>query len=271
MTHPVSDLTFSGTSTAIPVTSFVGTPSVSGTTSSTSTASPEFASFQRFLSSELQSFKEDLKRQNDESINDAVKRMRFEQSSRHQFKSKGNEEQFRHSEKVAAHVDTAIRGLEAGKIFQVREALEEGKNLISTRMKHIVLADMHGWDFVTEYKLDPIADDDSDEKRIRKVLKSVESQREKKKAEKAKKTNKFKLENSRRNVAMRNEFSSNYPMNANCYICGKPGHFWRSCIYRSRVSPTTGVLPTLSTRPMQLQPAVLPSLPTIVPPALPSK
>ena len=62
--------------------SWTSTPSVSGTTSSTSTASPEFASFQRFLASELQSFKEDLKRQNDESINDAVKRMRFEQSSR---------------------------------------------------------------------------------------------------------------------------------------------------------------------------------------------
>ena len=39
----------------------------------------------------------------------------------------------------------------------------------------------------------PIADDDSDEKRIRKVLKSVEMQREKKKADKAKKATNLSL------------------------------------------------------------------------------
>ena len=46
-------------------------------------------------------------------------------------------------------------------------------------MKHVVLADLHGWDFVTEYKQIPLPEDESDEKRIRKVLKDVESQREK--------------------------------------------------------------------------------------------
>ena len=45
---------------------------------------------------------------------------------------------------------------------------------------------------VTEYKQIPLAENESDEKRIRKVLKDVESQREKRKMEKAKKANKFK-------------------------------------------------------------------------------
>ena len=67
-------------------------------------------------------------------------------SARHTFKYKGNEEQYQHQEKVASHIDTAIR------------------------MKHIVLADLHGWDFVTEYKQIPVPEDETDEKRIRLIM-----------------------------------------------------------------------------------------------------
>ena len=91
-------------------------------------------------------------------------------------------------EKVATHFDSAIESLHSGKLLEVRNVLEEGKNLVATGMKHIVLADLHGWDFVTEYKQIPLAEDESDEKRIRKVLKDVESQREKRKTEKAKRS-----------------------------------------------------------------------------------
>jgi len=48
--------------------------------------------------------------------------------------------------------------------------LEEGKNLVEMHLKHVVLADLHGWDFVTEYKQIPLAEDESNEERIRKVL-----------------------------------------------------------------------------------------------------
>ena len=53
-------------------------------------------------------------------------------------------------------------------------------------MKPIVLANLHGWDFVTEYKQIPVAEDETDEKRIRKIVKEVGNLREKKKAERAK-------------------------------------------------------------------------------------
>ena len=62
--------------------------------------------------------------------------------------------------------------------------MEEGKNLVAMRLKHIVLADLHGWDFVTEYKQIPIAEDESDEKRIRKVLKVKERRKERRKLKK---------------------------------------------------------------------------------------
>ena len=108
--------------------------------------------------------REELKRQNDESINSAVTKIRLENSARHSFKSKGNEEQYNHQEKVATHFDSAIESLHSGKLLEVWNVLGKGKNLVATRMKHIVLADLHGWDFFTEYKQIPLAEDKSNEK-----------------------------------------------------------------------------------------------------------
>ena len=231
-------------------------------TGSPATSAPMFAELKNFLSRELSSFKEELKRQNDDSINSAVKKIRLENSARHSFKSKGNEEQYNHQEKIATHFDSAIESLHSGKLLEVRNVLEEGKNLVATRMKHIVLADLHGWDFVTEYKQIPLAEDESDEKRIRKVLKDVESQREKRNTEKSKKANKFKLD-SRRSFPARsysNEFPV-FPSMSGCYLCGMPGHFWRNC-YRSRNSPTSGSNAGYS---WQRQLVQLPLQPTIMP------
>ena len=70
--------------------------------------------------------------------------------------------------------------------MKAANAIEEGKEAIAIRMKHKVLADLHDWDFVTEYRQIPVAEDETDEKRIRKILKQVGNQREKKKAERAK-------------------------------------------------------------------------------------
>ena len=69
---------------------------------------PAISELKNFLSVELASFKDELKRQNDESINFAVKKIRLENSARHKFKYKGNEEQYQHQEKVASHIDTAV-------------------------------------------------------------------------------------------------------------------------------------------------------------------
>ncbi|CAH3124327.1 unnamed protein product, partial [Porites lobata] len=73
--------------------------------------------------------REELKRHNDESINSAVTKIRLENSARHSFKSKGNEEQYNHQEKVATHFDSAIESLHSGKLVEVRNVLGEGKNL----------------------------------------------------------------------------------------------------------------------------------------------
>ena len=53
---------------------------------------PAISELTNFLSTELASFKDELKHQNDESINFAVKKICLENSARHSFKYKGNEE-----------------------------------------------------------------------------------------------------------------------------------------------------------------------------------
>jgi len=204
-----------------------------------------FSELKSFFQGQLASFKDEVKKSNNDAINKAVKRMRGEQRSKHVFKSKGNEEQFENQERMEAVVDDASDALEAGNIHEAKTLLDEGKNIIATRKKHIVLADMHGWDFVSEYKDIPIADDDGDEKRIRKVLKSVESKREKRKTEKTIKANTSKFNtNARSNTLYASarpvsgmSSSAAFTTSAGCYMCGKPGHFWRNCyLYRTRSS-----------------------------------
>ena len=206
--------------------------------------------------------REELKRQNDESINSAVTEICLENSARHSFKSKGNEEQYNHQEKVATHFDSAIDSLHSGKLLEVRNVLGEGKNLVATHMKHIVLGDLHGWDFFTEYKQIPLAEDKSNEKRICKLLKDVESQGQKRKTDKAKQANKFKLDSRRSSPARSysNEFPVFHSMSG-CYRWGKPGPFWRSC-YRSRYPPASGSNARYS---WQRQLVQLPLQPTIMP------
>ena len=107
---------------AVSGSSHIAGPAAAGSFAATA---PMLAELKSFLSNELCSFKEELKRQNDESINSAVKKMRLENSARHSFKSRGNEEQYIHQEKVATCFDNAIQALHSGKLHEVRNTLEE--------------------------------------------------------------------------------------------------------------------------------------------------
>ena len=81
---------------------------------------PAISELKNFLSAELASFKGELERQNDESINFAVKKIRLENFARHTFKYKGNEEQYQHQEKVASHIDSAVDALLLINLWKLR-------------------------------------------------------------------------------------------------------------------------------------------------------
>ena len=59
---------------------------------------------------------------------------------------------FKSFEDVEGSPDDAWASLEKRKLGQDQESLEEGKRLISERLKEILLADKHGWGFVNEYQ-----------------------------------------------------------------------------------------------------------------------
>ena len=60
------------------------------------------------------------------------------------FNKKSNEMNFKSFEAVDGSLDDALASLEKRKLEQVQELLEEGKRLISVRLKEILLADEHG-------------------------------------------------------------------------------------------------------------------------------
>ena len=162
-----------------------------------------FAELKRFLFNELCSLKEELKRQNDErwSINHAVKKIRLENSARHSFNSKGNEEQYNHQEKVATVLDSAIQCHHSEKPLELRNVLRGRKEFCrysfeayssrrSARLRTILMR--------------------------KGIVRSLKSQREKKKAKKA---NNFKLESRRLSPRYSNDFPA-FPSMSSCCLCG---------------------------------------------------
>ena len=72
-------------------------------------------------------------------------------------------------------VDHLRRALDSDDPFQNEYQINEGINKIVKRNKRLMLADLHGWATAEAYERDPIADDSSDEKRIKRAKKEAQS------------------------------------------------------------------------------------------------
>ena len=88
------------------------------------------------------------------------------------LKKRGNEEQFKHNNKVLMKLQEAETSMSGAisdeKIVTCRTKISEGMTLIKHRQKLIKLADStdSGWRLVQEYESNPLASDSEDEKRI---------------------------------------------------------------------------------------------------------
>ena len=96
---------------------------------------------------QLNAFKKEIR---EEALSRDVKTL--EASDKLVFNKKSNEMNFKSFEAVDGSLDDALTSLEKRKLEQVQESLEEGKRLIRVRMKEILRADEHGWDFVNDYQ-----------------------------------------------------------------------------------------------------------------------
>ena len=93
------------------------------------------------------------------------------------FEKKVYEDQFSFSLSVVDHLR---RALESDNPFQKEYQINEGINKIVKRNKRLMLADRHGWATAEAYERDPIADDSSDEKRVKRAKKEAQSYLEEK-------------------------------------------------------------------------------------------
>ena len=95
-----------------------------------------------------------------------------------EFRFTGNKKQYELNRDVVEKIDEALESVDADE----RSAkLNEGKDLLTERNKHILLAEKYGWDTVACYTAEPLATDSDDEKRIRKAVKESKQMRDEKK------------------------------------------------------------------------------------------
>ena len=103
----------------------------------------------------------------------------------YQFRKKGNEMQFKFNQEVEESIASAKKELEKmapsdtgerATLSRATELLEEGASALKTRQKHIKVADRSrfGWGTVRHYQSDPLADNEDDEKQLRRSEKEAE-------------------------------------------------------------------------------------------------
>ena len=120
----------------------------------------------KVLDDSVHSIKRQINEDNETLIEKVVKKARRENS--YTSTKKGNEDQFKHNEKVLFTIQDAKAALEANALDRAKALLDQGSEIILKRIKSIKLADRspHGWLTVNEYLSDDLASDSEDEKRI---------------------------------------------------------------------------------------------------------
>jgi hypothetical protein len=112
-------------------------------------------------------------------------------SDTYKFCKRGNEEQYKHNQKVFIKIKEANNQIETDNLTQenvnaTKRKFSEGMDLIKQRQKLIKLADSSDadWRVVDEYIANPLADDSDDEKKIYKVQSRAGSKIKKEKLKK---------------------------------------------------------------------------------------
>ena len=140
------------------------------------------------------------------------------------FKRRGNEEQYKHNNKVMTKVREADSLLDVGNptfenVSAAKEKLIKGMSILRERQKLIKIADSEdlGWRVVQEYESNPLADDSDDEKKLFKAVTRAER--------------KFKSDKSKRSRRPQpyNTQTPRLRRPGRCFGCGEKGHWKKEC------------------------------------------
>ena len=154
---------------------------------------------------------------------------------KHKFNKKIYADQYKFNVKISAILRKALLSRDE---LDKHTHINEGIELINKRNKLLVLVDAHGWEVVEAYTTDPLADDSTDEKKIRKAKKEGKILRDRKfrNARMLRARNrpqKKPLQNFRRfnSYGSASVFATSYPVSPNvtCWCCGCAGHYAKFC------------------------------------------
>jgi len=144
------------------------------------------ANLEAKFSSKLSQFQEELKSAAANQASSSQEVMVKLSKRPYQFKRKGNEAQFTFNESVDEKIDAAKKQLElvptpdeAAKATLKRAVseLDQGKEAIGVRQKHIRIADRSDWGVVAGYEVDELASDSDDKKRLYKAHREREAKK----------------------------------------------------------------------------------------------
>ena len=179
------------------------------------------------------------------TIDEEIERTQTLDTNNYTWKNNINKSNFNHMKQVHDLWEKTERAIKSGQIPKAMEIVEKGKRLSRDRLKVFRFADRDGWDSAMLYLSDDLADDEKDERRMKKSKKTAANLREaklKRLGNAFKSRGKEALSPPRFSTSKTYGQKPNYSDNRNsryrgqsetdtktCWVCGKFGHLSKHC------------------------------------------
>ena len=150
-----------------------------------------------------------------------------------EFHFEGNKKQYELNQDVMEKIEEALKSVNAD---GWSAKLNEGRDLLLERNKHILLAEKYGWDTMACYTVEPLATDSDNKKRILKAVKeSKQFWDERKRSATATRKAKggvprqFTVNRPATTPPVVGKFPSSREVRYTCCRCYRQGHFAHDC------------------------------------------